>query len=128
MCSNAKVQLMIMIRPYVSCKANAASGLLCQVLVELPIGISNTGTYCKFFLKLLEPCLPCLDNSLANLCAVWDVFILNILTKEKKQIMKLWTFNDIDRLSIRIMHLQFVQPYLIIGNYEVDNKGKKSGP
>ena len=88
-----------MIRPYVGRKANVASRLLCRVLVKLPVGISDTGTYRKFFLKLLEPCLPCLDDHLANLRAVWDVFVLNILTKEKKQIMKLWAFNNTDRLS-----------------------------
>ena len=96
---NAKVWLMIMIRPYVGHKANVASGLLCRVLIKLPVSISDTGTYHKFFLKLLEPCLPCLDDRLTNLRAVWDVFVLNILTKEKKQIMKLWAFDNTDRLS-----------------------------
>ena len=57
-------------------KADAASWLLCPVSIKVSVYILYNGTYHKFLLKPLEPCLPCLDNGLTNLCAMWDILVL----------------------------------------------------
>jgi hypothetical protein len=90
--------LTIMIRPNISRKANTAGSLLCLISIRPFSRIVKNRIYREFFLKVLEPRLPCLDNSFTNLHEVWDILVLYVCSQEQKEIAKLSALDDIDRL------------------------------